>query len=252
MLSLAVAAASRLPSEPPRGRPDREVRSVALVSLLSALLAVAPAGAAPRSELLGAARSYRAGVERLLPLYEKDLKTATELLDQQVDRYARRLVSRAEVEDAARRTAAARAELVQVRADIARATALIADIEMQQQLAALAPPPRGAVLTTKTLIRFDGTRRWTLGGLSQVTAFFTQRFGRPLPISALGQTPIHDRLGYDHHDAVDVALHPDSPEGRALLDYLRAAGIPFLAYRGPVAGAATGAHVHIGPASIRF
>jgi hypothetical protein len=228
------------------------MRRIALLALLAVVGGVAPAGGAPRSDLLATARSYRAGVERMLPLYEKDLRTATEQLDQQVDRYARRLASRAEVEDAARRAATARAELEQARTDIARAAALIADIEMHQQLAALAPPPRGTVLTTKALIRFDGTRRWTLGDLSQVRAFFVRRFGHALPISALGQTPLHDRLGYDHHDAVDVALHPDSPEGRALLDYLREAGIPFLAYRGPVAGAATGAHVHIGLASIRF
>ena len=56
-------------------------------------------------------------------------------------------------------------------------------------------------------------------------------------MSALGQTPTHDRLGFDHRNAVDVAVHPDSVEGRALLDHLRDQGIPFLAFRGPVARA---------------
>ena len=37
--------------------------------------------------------------------------------------------------------------------------------------------------------------------------------------------------GFDHRNALDVAVHPDSPEGRALMDYLRAHGIPFLAFR---------------------
>jgi hypothetical protein len=45
---------------------------------------------------------------------------------------------------------------------------------------------------------------------------------------------------------MDVALHPDSKEGQTLLNYLRQAGIPFMAFRGAVSGAATGAHIHIG------
>jgi hypothetical protein len=45
---------------------------------------------------------------------------------------------------------------------------------------------------------------------------------------------------------MDVAVHPDNCEGRALMEYLRRAGIPFLAFRNKVAGSATGAHIHIG------
>jgi hypothetical protein len=70
-------------------------------------------------------------------------------------------------------------------------------------------------------------------------------------VSALGQTAVHNRLGFDHRNAADVAVHPDSPEGRALLDHLRALGVPFLAFRGAVAGASTGAHVHVGAPSPR-
>jgi hypothetical protein len=88
--------------------------------------------------------------------------------------------------------------------------------------------------------------------LNEVTRFFEQRFHRSLPISAAGQSETHDRLGYDHRGAVDVAVHPDSPEGQALIEYLRELGVPFLAYRGAVPGAATGAHIHIGPPSYRI
>jgi hypothetical protein len=38
--------------------------------------------------------------------------------------------------------------------------------------------------------------------------------------------------------------HPDSPQGIALLNYLRGAGIPFIAFRSAVPGSATGAHTH--------
>ena len=53
-------------------------------------------------------------------------------------------------------------------------------------------------------------------------------------MSAYGQTALHDRMGLDHRDALDVAVHPDSPEGRALMEYLREAGIPFIAAWGVV------------------
>ena len=50
-------------------------------------------------------------------------------------------------------------------------------------------------------------------------------------------------------NALDVAVHPDSPEGRALMEYLRAQGIPFISAWGPIPGSASGAHVHIGQPS---
>ena len=59
------------------------------------------------------------------------------------------------------------------------------------------------------------------------------RFGRALPIHVFGQSALHDRWGYDHHNAMDVGLRPDSVEGEALIEYLRAnrhpglTGFPF-------------------------
>src|SRR5437764_663178 len=70
-------------------------------------------------------------------------------------------------------------------------------------------------------------------------------------VSAARQTPAHDRLGLDHRNAMDVAVHPDSPEGQALMTWLRAQGVSFLAFRGAITGEATGAHVHIGEPSPR-
>jgi len=63
---------------------------------------------------------------------------------------------------------------------------------------------------------------------------------------------LHERMGLDHRDAMDVAVHPDSPEGRALMAYLRGNGIPFIAFWNRVSGAATGAHIHIGRPSLRM
>ncbi len=120
-------------------------------------------------------------------------------------------------------------------------------------VAALAPLGRGGYEQTATLIRYNGPTAWSLkAGAAKLAQFFATRFGRPLPVSAYGQTPLHDRMGLDHRDALDVAVHPDSPEGRALMEYLREAGIPFIAAWGVVPGATSGAHIHVGQPSPRI
>jgi hypothetical protein len=86
---------------------------------------------------------------------------------------------------------------------------------------------------------------------TRVDAFFRLRFAKPLPVSAIGQTETHQHLGFDHREAIDVALHPDSEEGQALLGYLQSEGLSFIAIRGAIPGSATGAHIHIGPPSRR-
>jgi hypothetical protein len=87
---------------------------------------------------------------------------------------------------------------------------------------------------------------WSLEQAEKIKEFFLTRFGRTLPVSAMGQTSAHERMRYDHHEAMDVAVHPDSKEGRALIGYLRQTGTPFIVFRRKVAGSATGPHIHIG------
>src|SRR5438445_93183 len=78
---------------------------------------------------------------------------------------------------------------------------------------------------------------------------FEKQFGKPLPVSAMGETAVHRSLGFDHRGRVDVAIHPDQPEGRWLLEYLVEKHIPYFAFRQAVPGKATGAHIHLGPLS---
>jgi len=59
-------------------------------------------------------------------------------------------------------------------------------------------------------------------------------------------------MGFDHRNALDVALHPDSQEGRVLMGFLRTRGIPFIAAWGSVPGATSGAHIHVGQPSPRL
>src|SRR5829696_5700181 len=94
-------------------------------------------------------------------------------------------------------------------------------------------------------------RKWRLADAGRVEEFFASKFKRALPLSAFGQSDLHTRWGLDHRNGMDVGLHPDTDEGRALVEFLRAESIPFLVFRGPVPGVATGPHIHIGNRSSR-
>ena len=93
--------------------------------------------------------------------------------------------------------------------------------------------------------------KWSLAEATKVEQFFVSKFKRPLPLTAFGQSDLHTRWGLDHRNGMDVGLHPDSLEGRALIEFLRAESIPFLVFRGPVPGVATGPHIHVGNRSSR-
>jgi hypothetical protein len=162
-------------------------------------------------------------------------------------------VSRREVEESERRLAIAQAKVAETRREM-----VVTDHSLVEALVTDRPAPDRSVPTparqetTPALVQYRGAARWSLAEAAKIQSFFTQRFGRPLPVSAYGQTPLHDRLGFAHHDALDVAVVPDSPEGAALMAYLRSAGYSFIAFRGAVKGEATGAHIHIGEASRRL
>jgi hypothetical protein len=100
--------------------------------------------------------------------------------------------------------------------------------------------------------RYDGDGIFNPGTFSRVERAYEARFGKPLPVSAQGETAVHRALGFDHRGRVDVAIHPDQPEGVWLRRFLIEHRIPFFAFRQAVAGKATGAHIHMGPMSTRL
>ena len=101
-------------------------------------------------------------------------------------------------------------------------------------------------------VRYDGDGIFNASIFSSVEAAFVKHFGKPLPVSAMGETAVHRALGFDHRGRVDVALSPDQAEGNWLLEYLTEKHIPYFAFRQAVPGKATGAHIHLGPMSTRL
>jgi hypothetical protein len=141
-------------------------------------------------------------------------------------------------------------ELANNRATLAREIAAMAESEAAMAripAVPVEPLPGGA-----PVVRYDGDGVFTAAMLSHIETSFQTQFGKPLPISANGETALHRALGFDHSGRVDVAVHPDTPEGMWLTQYLTAHRIPYFAFRQAVAGKATGAHIHIGPGSVRL
>jgi hypothetical protein len=103
-----------------------------------------------------------------------------------------------------------------------------------------------------SMLRYDGKAVFTLDELPGIEKDFKAHFHHDLPVSALGQTMLHQSMGLDHRNKVDVAVNPEQPEGIWLRSYLEKMQISYLAFRSAVAGAATAPHIHIGSMSSRL
>ena len=216
-----------------------------------------------RAALVTATQEYKSRTEELLRLEEEETRRAAATLEQLRQLYAEGVIAKSELAEGEQTLAATQTRLAEARQQIADADHMLAEIEAAEELAKSTPAPspqpeqtqsrqQGSYSATATMIRYTGQTSWSVVSLAGVQTFFSAKFGRMLPVSALGQTATHNRLGFDHRSAVDVALHPDSAEGRALINYLQSKGIPFLAFRSAVPGAATGPHIHIGRPSNRI
>ncbi|TAJ97544.1 hypothetical protein EPO44_12335 [bacterium] len=195
--------------------------------------------------------AYQASLESLLKIYDEEFKKKVAQVQERREFYEKGYISRLELDQSQRELAGAEAKVRDTEQKIAEAKIGIAEATALEQLLKLPPLTAGGYIEKGALIRYNGKVHWSLADAGKIQKFFSERFGHLLPISALGQTPFHERMKFDHRDAMDVALHPDSSEGRELMAYLRKSGIPFVAFRNGVPGSATGAHIHVGKPSLR-
>jgi hypothetical protein len=205
-----------------------------------------------RSDVIQKLKETRTGAEKLLALSEAERQRLLKEYQSHSELYHRGLIARNEllrVEDA---LAEAARRVDEVKRRLAETEMAITESSMRDELLRLPRLAIGGYAETNTLLRFNGGAPWTLRQVGRLERFFVETFGRALPISAFGQTATHSRLRFDHRDAIDVALHPDSNEGQSLLYFLRQAGIPFLAFRDAAPGSSTGAHIHVGKPSPRL
>jgi hypothetical protein len=240
LLAAGVYAQKKKPAGKPKPEPARPV------SELSKL----------QDEYIKATKEYKASLERLLALYQESARKAEARLSQTKKLLADGLVSQREVENSESALAAANLKVTTVQQQITSADTQIAqtliEVDSEKQIAKLGPVPKGGMIKSTSFIRYTGTGSWLLSQAGKIESFFQQTFKRPLPIAVFGQGAIHNQWRLDHHNAMDVSLHPDGVEGQALINFLHANGIPFLAFRGAIPGVATGPHIHIGMPSHRY
>jgi hypothetical protein len=211
------------------------------------------------SDLKQTSDDYKANVEQLLTLYDAESKQAEARLTKARELLAQGLVTQPEVDTAEQAAAQTRKKVAEVQAQLKSAEVLAAEamVEVEAEESTRNISSSSTARTVNTLvqttayIRYGGAGAWSLSDAAGIKQFFIRRFGRALPIDAFGQSALHDRWGYDHRNAMDVGVNPDSNEGQALLEYLRANGIPFTAFHFAVPGKATGPHIHIGLPSHR-
>jgi hypothetical protein len=210
--------------------------------------------AAAKTELIKATTEYKSSLATLVSMYEAELKGAQAQLETRKQLFAQGIISKKEMDDSEKKIAEAQAKINGSQKQMAEADDLIAESSVidDDDAPARAPSLTGRYTSTPALIRYTGTAHWALADAAKVGGYFISHFGHQMPISAYGQTATHDRLGFDHRNSVDVAVHPDSNEGQTLMAYLKSAGIPFIAFRHAVSGSATGAHIHIGYPSHRI
>ncbi|HVF86886.1 MAG TPA: hypothetical protein VM866_04820 [Pyrinomonadaceae bacterium] len=232
------APAAKVMSQPTQAEAARAVRTKA------------------RNDLVKATDEYKASLARLLELREASAKKAAAQTEKLRELYKEGIISKQEIEKSEGEIIEARAAVEDVRAKIGAADTLLAEAMIEDEvaptsLAKLPSAAAGSFVRKTAYIRFNGLGNWSLSNAGQVSSFFASKFGRVLPISAFGQSELHNRWGFSHHNAMDVAVHPDSREGQALISYLQGAGIPFIAFRQAVPGSASGPHIHIGRPSSR-
>lgn len=208
-----------------------------------------------REEFIKATNDYKENLTKLLAIYERNVSTAAARLAQSRKLYDEGLISKNQLAETEAALAAANDKVTEAKSQMAGADTQIAntllEAEAEAQLAR-SPLRKGSLVRTTSYVRYAGSGSWSLSEAWKVQRFFSDSFKKQLPVGVFGQGMIHERWRLDHRNAMDVSLHPDGPEGQALMNYLRANGIPFLAFRSAIPGSSTGPHIHIGRPSHRY
>jgi len=209
-----------------------------------------------REEFVKATNEYKTSLAKLLAIYENNVKKAEDKLELSKKLLAEGLISRKQVEENERALAAEKERVAETRRQMTTADAQIAGVLVEtavdQEISKNLRLAKQSLIRTAAFIRYNGAPGWSLSEAFKIQRFFSDTFNKQLPIAVFGQGAIHERWRLDHRNAMDIQLHPDGGEGRALLDFLQKNGIPYSAFRSAIPGTATGPHIHIGRPSHRY
>jgi hypothetical protein len=245
IVTIAVASASAQRQSQKKGQKKRAPAS-APVNELTKL----------RNDYVKITNEYKASLEKLIAIYETNVKKEKDKLEQSKNLLEEGLISRLQVEKHELAVEAEQEKLDGARRQLTDAdtqiAAILVETEAEKTIAKNLRLARQSLVRTNSFIRFTGSSGWGLGQAWKVQRFFSDTFKKQLPVAVFGQGAIHDRWRLDHRNAMDISLHPDSAEGQTLLTFLQQNGIPYLAFRSAIPGTATGPHIHIGQPSHRY
>jgi hypothetical protein len=189
---------------------------------------------------------------QLLVTYEQEQSKLRMTVIKQRKLYQGGEISKSELVETEQSLVSVLAHIQEVRRLLMETEIAIAETEIKEESLPPEVVSTEGLQEAKASSAHERSTPWSIKQAPNIDKYFFQAFGHNLPVSALGQTPTHDRMRFDHRDAMDVALHPDSVEGKALIAHLRRSGVPFIAFRTAAVGASTGAHIHIGRPSRRM
>ena len=209
-----------------------------------------------REEFINATKDYKTSLEKLLAIYQGNVKKAEEKLELSKKLLAEGLIARSQLEENERAVVIAKEKVSETKRQMTGAdeqiAAVLVETAADEQIAKDLRLARQRLVRTAAFTRFTGGSGWNLSEAWKIQRFFSDTFRKQLPIAVFGQGPIHERWRLDHRNAMDIQLHPDGVEGQALLNFLQKNGIPYLAFRAAIPGTATGPHIHIGRPSHRY
>lgn len=203
--------------------------------------------------LIKSTEEYKESLQKLSILYQSDIDKQKENLQKRQELFQLGVIARRELERVEGDIKKIQGKLSEIQKDLLEADSLLVEAHAAKELAKL--PPVTATSSYRAIpgvIRYTGFSTWSLQDTPILQKFFQDSFSRTLPISAYGQSNTHDRLGYDHRNSIDIAVHPETKEGQALINFLRNKGIPFQAFSQAITGSSTGPHIHIGKPSVRI
>lgn len=209
-----------------------------------------------REDYVKATKDYKASLEKLLAIYERNVTSAEDKLIAARKLFDDGLISKSQLEENERAVGTAKDKVAETQRQMTGADTQIANVLVESdadaQMAKNLRLARNGLVRTTSFIRYQGADGWIISEAWKIQRFFSDSFNKQLPIAVFGQGAIHDRWRLDHRNAMDISLHPDGVEGQALLNFLQKNGIPYSAFRSAIPGTATGPHIHIGRPSHRY
>jgi len=118
-----------------------------------------------RDDYIKATKDYKASLERLLAIYESNVKKADENLANAKKLFEEGLIARSQVEDDERLVKAAQEKVSETQKQMASADSQIADVlvesEADAEMAKMLRMAKGALIRTTAFTRYNGTSGWS-------------------------------------------------------------------------------------------